>query len=454
MEIPLLRDIIIIFTLAIGVLLICHRFKIPTIVGFLLTGVLCGPHGLGLVRDITDVQTLASIGIVLLLFSVGMEFSLKKIFEMRRFFILGGLMQVGLTVVAGFGVAQVLGRPLGESVFLGFLLSLSSTAIVLKILEVREESDTPHGRVILSILIFQDIIAVPMMLITPLLNEGMSHLNYAFLIQLGKGLIILVLVFISAERIVPKLLYYVTRTRSRELFLLSVLVICFSVAWLASSVGLSLSLGAFLAGLIVSESEYSNEAIGNMLPLQDIFASFFFVSMGMLLDLSFVIEHPIIIVVITCGILVLKSFVASLTTLVVGMPLRTAVLSGIALSQVGEFSFVLAKSGIEYGLGTSFHYQLFLAVSLLTMTVTPVLIHFSPYLAGIAMNLPFPAILKTGLKPLKMKTAFGEKNHIIVIGFGLSGKNIAKSAKESKIPYVIIEMNSDTVRREKKFTPT
>ena len=450
MEIPLLKDLIIIFGLSIGVLLICHRLKIPTIVGFLLTGILCGPHGLGVIKYISDVKILAEVGIIMLLFTVGMEFSIKKILEYKRFFLVGGVLQVALTTGAGVLIGQSLGRPMPESIFLGFLLSLSSTAIVLRTLFQREESNTPHGRLILGILIFQDLIVVPMLLVTPFLAGKGGDVDSSLLLLIFEGLLILGVIFYAALRIVPRLLYIVARTRSRELFLLTVLVICFSVAWIVSSIGLSLALGAFLAGLIISESEYKNQAIGDIIPFQDIFTSLFFVSIGMLLDLGFLLKHPMLILLITSGIFLMKFVIIGLIAILLGMPVRTALLAGFALAQVGEFSFILAKSGMALGIGSIFLNQLFLGVAILTMAMTPTLIALSHPISRWLMRLPIPEKLKTGLIPLKAKNEMQLTDHVIIIGYGISGKNLARSCKEAGIPYVILDMNPEKVRGERK----
>lgn len=449
MDIPLLREMVIIFGLSIAVILACHRLKIPSIVGFLLTGVLVGPHGLGLIQNVDDVDILAEIGIILLLFSVGMEFSLKKIFEYRRFFVIGGLTQILLTVLVGFSIGLLFQRSTGESLFLGFILSLSSTAITLRLLDEKSENDSPHGRLTTGILIFQDIVAIPMMLLIPFLGGAGSHIDSKLVTTAAAGIIILVAILFAATKVVPRLLYYIAKTRSRELFLMSVLTICFSVAWMTSSMGLSLSLGAFLAGLIISDSEYRHEAISDILPFQDVFTSLFFVSIGMLLDMGFVMAQPFLILFLSVGVLLFKTLTGSVAGIVVGMPLRTSLLAGLALSQIGEFSFVLAKTGANYGLTDDYRYQLFLAVSLLTMGLTPTLISWSNRIANLAMALPLPSFLKTGLRPEKQKQKLVHKNHIIIIGYGLSGKNIALAAKEAHIPYVILEMNPETVKQEK-----
>ena len=276
MEILLLNDIIIIFGLSIVVLFISHRFRIPAIVGFLLTGILAGPHGLRLIKAVHEVEILAEIGIVLLLFTIGIEFSLKKLLQIKKSVLVGGSLQVFLALVAAIFLVNQFVQKLGEVVFIGFLVSLSSTAIVLKLLQERAEVDSPHGRTALGILIFQDIIIVPMILFTPLLTGAGGNVSKSLLILTAKGVGIILFVIISARWIVPYVLYQIARTRQRELFLLSIVVICLGIAWLTSSAGLSLALGAFLAGLIISESEYSHQALGSILPFRDVFTSFFF----------------------------------------------------------------------------------------------------------------------------------------------------------------------------------
>jgi CPA2 family monovalent cation:H+ antiporter-2 len=221
------------------------------------------------------------------------------------------------------------------------------------------------------------------------------------------------------------------------------------VAWLTSSFGLSLSLGAFLAGLIVSDSEYRHEAIGDILPFQDIFTSFFFVSIGMLLNTGFVFENPLTVLSIATGIIALKAVMAGSTTLILGMPLRTAVLGGVALAQVGEFSFVIAKGGVENGIVSNYHYQLFLAVSLLTMAATPSMVSLSPWLASLLNRLPFPAKIKRGFQTSEEKAKHVLKDHVIIVGFGPCGQYLARSIKASGVPYAILEMNPDTVRTQR-----
>ncbi|MEE8403431.1 MAG: cation:proton antiporter [Candidatus Hydrothermarchaeaceae archaeon] len=448
MEIPLLNDIIIILGLSIAVLLIFHRLRMPAIVGFLLTGVVAGPHGLVLVKAVRDVEILAEVGLVLLLFTIGLEFSLKNMLQIKKSVLMGGSLQVLLTFLAFFVISRQIGLPFGEAVFMGFLMSLSSTAIVLKLIQERAEFDSPHGRTTLGILIFQDISIVPMILFTPLLAGATGNFGEALLDIMAKGVGIILLVVVGAKWVVPRVLYQIARTQSRELFSLSIVVICLTVAWLTSSAGLSLALGAFLAGLIISESEYSHQAFGNILPLRDVFTSFFFVSIGMLLDVGFVFKQPGLVVLIVLGVLALKAIIAGFVTVLLGFPLRTTILVGLALAQVGEFSFILSRTGVEHGLLAGDVYQLFLAVAVLTMAATPFVMASAPRIADIASRLPLPGILKSGLHPVPRKRVAGKKDHLIIIGFGVNGRNVSRAARVAGVPYVIIEMNPERVRSE------
>ncbi len=448
MEIPLLNDIVIIFGLAVAVLFICHWLRVPAVVGFLLTGIFVGPYGFGLVKAVHEVEILAEIGIVLLLFTIGIEFSLERLLQIRKSVLIGGPFQVLLTSLATFFIARQFGQAFGEAVFIGFLVALSSTAIVLKLIQERAEVDSPHGRTTLGILIFQDIIIVPMLLVTPLLAGATGNLGESVLILIVKGIGIILLVMVSAKWIVPQALYQIARTRNQEIFLLSVIAICFGIAWLTSRAGLSLALGAFLAGLIISESEYSHQALGNILPFRDVFTSFFFVSIGMLLNISFFFQQPGTIILIALGVLVLKSIIACFATILLGFPLRTSILVGLALSQVGEFSFILSRAGIEHGLLSGNIYQMFLAFSILGMAATPFIIAQAPRIADIILRLPLPKKLISGFYPVPVVKAVYKKDHLIIIGFGVNGKNVAHAAKVAGISYAIIEMNPETVRSE------
>lgn len=447
MDLPILKEAVVIFGLSIGVIVVCHRFRIPAIIGFLLTGVLAGPHGLGLVGATHEVEVLAEIGVILLLFVIGMELSFNELLRIRKPVFLGGAAQVLLTIIAFDGLASLLDFSLGKAVFAGFLAALSSTAVVLKILSDRAEMEAPHGRITLGILIFQDLIVVPMVLLVPFLSGKGGTLGPSLLLLAGKAALILALLWVLARWVIPRVLLMVVRTRSRELFLMTTLGLCFSVALLTSSVGLSLSLGAFLAGLLMSESEYSLSALEGILPFRDVFTSVFFVSIGMLLDLGYFMDNLALVGLVTLAILVVKSALATGAGLVLGYPLRVAAQSGLALGQIGEFSFVLAGVGVSYGLLAGAEYQLFLAAAILTMAVTPFLIMAAPRVSAFLAR---KAPLSGGpLVPVDCECETeGLSDHLVIVGFGVGGRHLARAARMAGIRYVIVEMNPDTVRNE------
>lgn len=449
MEIPILNDILVIFGLAILVLYIFKRLRIPPIVGYLLTGAVAGPYGFALVTGVHEVEIMAEIGVVLLLFSIGMEFSLKHLLEIKRSVLLGGATQVSLTFAGGLALALLFGLSMPESIFFGFLISLSSTAIVLKLMQEKSVLDAPHGRTSLAILIFQDIIVVPMMIMTPLLRGGDLLKIDTFGLLLVKALALMIFVYVAAKFLVPKLLYLITKTRSRELFLMSIGFIAFAVAWLSGKLGLSLALGAFLAGLIISESEYSHHAVSNILPFRDIFMSLFFVSVGMLLDFRTITANPGMIISMVAIIVLLKMATAGFAAYVLRYPLRTAILVALALFQVGEFSFILSEIGTHYALITPERYQMFLAIAVITMMITPFIFSLGMHVDKLLRKLPLPKKLKFGnVEGGALRHAKSLNNHLVIIGFGVNGRNLAKAAKAASIPYVVLELNPETVQQE------
>jgi len=447
----LLGDILVIVGLSVAVLYLCFRLRIPIIVGFLLTGVVAGPHGLGLVRDLASVKMLAEVGVVLLLFTIGLEFSFRNLLQIRRPVLLGGALQVSLTALAAFAVARACEQAVGVSVLIGFLVSLSSTAIVMKFLQDRAEVETPHGGAALGILIFQDIAVVPMMLLIPLLAGKAGGGTGALPIFIAKVAAIIALVFAGAKWIVPHVFYGIARTRSRELFLFGVIAVCMAVAWLTHLAGLSLALGAFLAGLILSESEYSQQALGNILPFRDVFTSFFFVSIGMLLDVGFLLGHLDIVLLFLCIVLAIKFLAGSVAPFLLGYQLRTIILTGVALMQVGEFSFIITKNALDAGILSHDIYQVFLVIALVTMTATPFLISLGqPFASFVCSNRFIQRVLPGRCQWVATEQKVEKSGHLVIIGYGVNGRNLARAARIGGIPYVIIDMNPDSVRKAKE----
>jgi CPA2 family monovalent cation:H+ antiporter-2 len=448
-ELVFLKSLVIILGISAVVIFTLGRIKVPSIVGFLLAGMLLGPHGLHFIKDLTTIQTLAEIGVILLLFTIGIEFSLSRFLKMRlEVFGIGGLyvfMTVALTALISY---QWL-RDANTAVFAGFLVGLSSTAIVMKLLSDRAEIDTPHGRISVGILIFQDLCIVPFMLFIPVLSGGggMSDLIWTF----GKALAIIAVVLLSAKWIVPNLLHQIVRTRSRELFVISILIMCFGIAFLTSEFGLSLALGAFLAGLAISESEYSHEATSTILPFKDSFNGLFFISVGMLMDTSFFVINIFYVLPLVFGISILKFIAGVFSMYLLKRPLRTSLQSSMDLGQVGEFSFVLAVAGLSAGLISNDMYQWFLAASVPTMLLTPFVMQISPFISSRVSSYKVLQRLDR-LKELSEHKEFPEhrKSHVLIVGFGLNGRNLARVLRETDIPYLVLEFNVDTVREMKK----
>jgi len=449
MELEFLRDIVLILGMAIVITFIFHKLRIPNIIGLLLTGVLVGPHGISVISNVHEVEILAEIGVILLLFTIGIEFSLKSLVKIRKILLIGGSFQVIVTIAIIYLISRQLDNPVNESIFIGFLIALSSTAIVLKLLQDKGEIDSLHGRTTLGILIFQDIFIVPLMLITPLLAGNTNAMGGSVLEIILKFAGVAVIVILGAKYLIPRVLYQVARTQSREMFLLTIIVLGFAVAFLTYSAGLSLALGAFLAGLVISESEYSQQALGNIIPFLHVFTSFFFISIGMLLDVSFLADNIILILLFTTLVLSVKTFLAGTATFLLGFPLRTAIIVGFTLSQVGEFSFLLSKIGMEEGLLSENNYQLFLSVSVLSMAATPFVIRLSNKISDFVYLFPLPEKIKYGFIPKPESTIAKIKDHVIIVGYGITGKNVARAAKYANIAHVIIEVNPDTVRMER-----
>jgi CPA2 family monovalent cation:H+ antiporter-2 len=443
-ELDLLRDLVILVAVAIPVVAVAQRLRVPTVVGFLLTGLVIGPHALGLIHQTEEVAGLAEIGVVLLLFTIGLELSLSRIIRMGRPVLQAGSLQVVVTTILVTGLAMTAGLATRPAVFFGALIALSSTAVVLKLYTDRRELDIPHGRIVVAILLFQDLCVVPFMLLTPVLAgaaEGMGAALRATLISL---LVVSVLI-VGGRFAVPWILEQVVGVRNREIFTLGIVFFGLGAAFVTASFGLSLALGAFIAGLLISESDFGLQALSDVLPFRDTFTGIFFISIGMLLDPAFIVERPLLVLGLTVGVILLKALVGTLAARSLGRSLQVSVVSGLAIAQVGEFSFVLAGVGITAGLLTADTYQAFLTVSVLSMLATPALIAWAPAIADAACRLTRqPALRLTTHEYEAVQTL---SDHVVIVGYGLNGRNLARVLKAANIRYIVLEQNGQTVRR-------
>ena len=428
------------------------RARLVPIVAFLLTGVVIGPNQLGLVRDLEIVEAVAEVGVLLLLFTIGLEFSLDRLRELRRPLFVGGVLQVALTTALATGALVVAGVGMRAALFTGLLVSLSSTAIVLKLLSDRGQLNAPHGRQAVSVLLFQDLAVVAMVLLVPALGaSGGSLAEVARALVIAAALIVAVLVL--ARRVLPPILERVAATCAPEIFLLTVMAICIGTAYGTSLAGVSVSLGAFLAGLVVSESRFNYQAMGEVLPLQILFSAAFFVSVGMLLDLGFLVEHLPLVLGAVAGVLVIKALTGTAAVLALGERPGVAIAAGLTLAQLGEFSFVLAASGAAEGLtpaglggdGT----QALIAATVLLMAATPGLATLGTRIGERLAVRDAAARAAAEPPPGRLEPAPGSPvaegldTHVIVAGYGHWARGVTQALQEADVPQVVVTLSPD-----------
>ncbi|MCU0662620.1 MAG: cation:proton antiporter [Myxococcota bacterium] len=450
-EIPLLQELVILTALGAAVTVALSKLRLPTVAGLLTCGALVGPSGFGIVDEPHAIEVLAEIGVVLLLFTIGLEFSLDHLRHIFRRVALGGLVQVLGTTAATVAVATFLGVDHGKAVFFGFVMALSSTAIVLRALSGRGELDAPHGKFIVGTLIFQDLCVVPMVLLVPVLGSDQPPLLVArdIGLALGKAALVVVGALLVSRAVVPRLLRIVDASRSREVFLLTVLSLCIGTAWLTSLTGLSLALGAFIGGMVVAGTEFRHRAMGDIIPLRDVFVSVFFISLGMLFDVRLLLSHPILIALLVLAFTVGKAIIAIIAALVMRFPVRAAWLAGLALGQFGEFGFVLVSLGTAKGLVTSDEAGPLLSAGILSMFLAPLLINAAPALfAGERLLAPLSRLLR--VRGIEEVSGTQLKDHVVVVGYGVAGQQVARSLTHSGLSHVVLELNAETVRRARK----
>jgi CPA2 family monovalent cation:H+ antiporter-2 len=415
---------------------------VPSIVGFLIAGMIIGPYGFKFITDSSEIKVMAEIGIMLLLFTIGLEVSFTKLLQIKKYLLLAGGFQLFGTITIASLIIMIFGMSLKESVFLGILISFSSTAIVLKILSDKGELEAPHGRIALGILIFQDLSIVPLSLLILLLGatEDLAVLDIIFELLIAFGLTALIIII--SKFLMPHIIHQIAKLRISEVFTAGVILLLLGTSFLTHKLGLSFALGAFIVGLILAESDYSHQIISEIQPFRSVFNSIFFVSIGLLLNLHFVTQNYFTIAGVALSILFIKALIIISIVLLMKYPLRIAIIIGFGLAQIGEFSFILAEAGYDFDLISENHFNIFLTITIFTMILTPFIFNLLPAITA-----------KTSLlsKPMEENgiSKKGIKDHVIIVGFGLNGRNLARVLKETGIKYEIIEMNPDTVKREK-----
>jgi monovalent cation:H+ antiporter-2, CPA2 family len=457
----LVLQICIIVGAATAVATLCHALKIPTVVGFLFAGTLIGPWGSKLVQSVPGAEMATELGGTLLLFTVGLEFSFRKLRQSQRLFLgLGSVQVLGTTIVIAALCMILFSWPWPKAVFMGFLISLSSTALVLKLLEEGRELQTPYGNCTLGILLFQDVAFIPMAMLIPLLAVGIqtetgnASLSSTWMVEAS---IVFVGVLLASRYLVPKLLEAVVKSGNREIFFFCVLFLIFGTGFALESIGLSLGLGAFIAGMLLCDSPYGKQATADIVPFRDTFLGIFFLSVGMLLNLPFLWDNLGSLMLMGLGCLIIKVAIATIAVRLQKFPFSLAIMVGVAVSQVGEFSFLLATLGHRAGIITENELQYFLCLSVLSLVV-------SPFVQKVAKNsdwrrqggLSVFFKLNSKQSPLRKEVATHLQKsestkgaHTVVIGFGWAGQNLAGALKVLQVPYKILEMNFSQVQKFK-----
>ena len=433
----ILSDLALLFAVCVAIVVLFHRLKLPPIAGFLIAGALMGPNALGLVSQPELVEHLAEIGLVLLLFTVGMELSVQELFQLRRPMLVGGGIQVSLTILLGTAAAMFGGLAWGTAILLGFILTLSSTATVAKILQDRSELGTASGRLAMGICVAQDLAVVPMILVLPLLATSADQSAGDVLATIGTSIVYLVVTVAAAWLVIPRVLDLVSKTRSREVFVLSIFTLCLAAASVTAAIGLSLALGAFFAGLIIASSGYRHQAASEVEPFRDALSSLFFVSIGMMFDYRLIQADPTTITIALVAVVLGKAGVVMLAARVLSLPTSVGIRTGLLVAQVGEFSFVV----LQVARGNAFELgqieSAFLVVAVLSIAFTPLLMAGGRWLTR---------KIESDSKRETSGSSGGQRDHVVIVGFGPGGQAVATALKSQDIPFVVIEMNAATVR--------
>jgi CPA2 family monovalent cation:H+ antiporter-2 len=447
-ELTVLRDLVVVFAVAVVVVPLLQRIRVPSIAGFIFAGVLVGPGALGLVGQAHEVEVLAELGVVLLLFGIGLELSLERLRRLWRPIVVGGTLQVALTAGAAALIAGQAGLATRSAIFVGLMAAVSSTAIVLRGLQARGEVDAPHGRLTLGVLVFQDLCVVPMILAIPLLASGPGDGTRGVALASLKAVGVLVGVLVGARLLVPRALALIARTRQRDLFILAVFLVCVGTAWIVSLAGISLALGAFLAGLVVAGSAYRHQALADLIPFREVLTSLFFISVGMLLDPRALWADAGPTLLVVGGVIAGKLALVVVVGVVMRLPLRVSILAGVALAQMGEFSFVLVRAADGTGLLLPSVEKTLTAAAILTMLLTPLALRLGPHVAAGAGRVLWLTRL-LGVQSVAEAARGGGRweGHVVIAGYGVAGQELTRALRGcGGVPYVVVELNPANVQ--------
>jgi CPA2 family monovalent cation:H+ antiporter-2 len=441
-ELAIIRDLAIIWAAALVVGYICVRLKQPIIAGYIVAGIVIGPHCLKLISHSEQVSVLAEFGVALLLFALGVEVSLKQIFSSTFKIIAAGLSQIIFTALLGWFIASATGLSTnsGGGFLFGFICALSSSVVVSKVLMERGELDSAHGQILIPILVIQDLSLVPVISLLPVFQASGGDALMMVAVALAKAAIFIIFIIWSATKLVPFILSRVAHSNYRELFLLTIISLCLLIAIAGHELGLSLALGAFLAGIMISESTYGHQALSDLLPLRDLFSTVFFVSVGMLLNPVFIMEHWAQVALFVVVLIVGKAVIGAFSAMFATPSPRRAVFVGVGLAQIGEFSFVLALAGYTAGILSDSLYNLFFSGAVVSLIAAPFLMKSIPTLLR-RMSSPSGAEERR-LEDRAEQPAARLKGHVVLCGYGRIGRNLGVVLHGYQIPVVVIELNA------------
>jgi CPA2 family monovalent cation:H+ antiporter-2 len=447
-EFGMLGDLVVVFGFAAAVVYVFHRLNQSPIVGFMITGTLIGPYGFSLVHDLDSIHTLATVGLMILLFSLGLEYSLKKLMETRIAVLLTGPLQTLGTGLVVTLIARQAGASLQAGIVYGMLVALSSTAIFMKMLSDRGEIDSVHARIGLGIAIFQDLATIPFMVAIPLMASEEASFSSVGL-SVGKAALLIVGVLVVARYVFPLILRNILKTQSKELFLITATFLFLGTAWVSAAAGISLALGSFLAGLVLSESDCGQHIFAEVRPFRDGLNSLFFISLGMLVDPSFIAHNVGSVLLITAAVIFGKTLITTAAVAASRIPLHPALFAGTALAQIGEFSFVLLQAAVAAGIVGAGPYQILLACSVLSMIASPLFFRLTRNLV-MRFARDWDPGLRIGRAENKEQEVERLGDHVIICGNGLGEQNIARALKANGIPYIIVDLNEQGVREARR----
>jgi CPA2 family monovalent cation:H+ antiporter-2 len=442
-------NIILDIVLALGVATIAgwiaDRRGMPVLLGYVVAGMIVGPNSPGFNANEERVIQLANLGVAFMMFAIGAEFSLREMLAVRRVAMMAAAIQLPATFALGGGSGLLVGWNTRAAILLGAIFAISSSIVMIKILLGRGEAASPQARYGIGLMVIQDLSVVPILALLPVLEGGGGNVALEVGLSLLEAAVALALVIVVGTRVVPWVLYQVARTSSRELFLLTIVIIALGTALASHKAGLSVALGAFLAGLVVSESEFDAEVVAEIIPLRDLFSTLFFVSLGMLFHPTVILEHKVEFIVLALVLVLGKTVVSSFAFLATRINPFIAVSAGFLAAQIGEFSFVLAGAGLDRDIITSSQYAMVIGIALVTIVASPGLVALAPAFGEAVDRLPF--IYPPDTSDLDMgDETIGMRRHVIICGYGRVAAVLGSALERRGMGYVVIDINAATVR--------